>query len=157
MSLQNVTEKNPRKFSQVYESRGRSFLELAFETFPTRDYCLLTLPHTVPHSLLLDVFTLVPPRASNTFSHVLYIVHRDSLTADSLQGNGFNVYIYMQVKSSFLLSGMIHTCMHCYIFGFYISSSLFVCLSFHFVFVTCVLKLIQLDRLVAVNYNTCLN
>ncbi len=66
----------------LFESRVRAFLEAAFSTFPDRDYCLLTLPHTVPHSLLLEHFTLVPARPANTFSHVLYVAHRESSGAD---------------------------------------------------------------------------
>jgi Cilia- and flagella-associated protein 61, N-terminal domain len=50
-------------------------LEAAFEAFPGRNYCLLTVPFTVvePH---LRFFSAVQPKASATFSHALYVVHR---------------------------------------------------------------------------------
>jgi hypothetical protein len=66
----------------TFESRTVSFLRAAFDVFPNRDYCLLTLPHSAPRTPLLEHFTLCAARPANTFSHVLYLVHRHSLIPD---------------------------------------------------------------------------
>ena len=63
----------------AFDSRSRDFLKYAFDLYPDRDYLILTQPHTVPESTLLQKFTLVDKKANNTFHHVLYIIHRDSL------------------------------------------------------------------------------
>ena len=62
-----------------YESRSLDFLPMAFEAFPDREYCILTLPHAAPEFPLLRHFSRVPPRTISTFPHVLYVVHRDAL------------------------------------------------------------------------------
>jgi len=61
------------------DSRSVDFLKYAFNLFPDRDYLIVTQPHTVPENALLSKFTLVPKSMNNTFSHVLYIIHRDYL------------------------------------------------------------------------------
>jgi hypothetical protein len=63
----------------AFDSRSRDFLKYAFDLYPDRDYLILTQPHTVSESTLLQKFTLVEKKANNTFHHVLYIIHRDSL------------------------------------------------------------------------------
>jgi hypothetical protein len=63
----------------AFDSRSRDFLRYAFDLYPDRDYLILTQPHTVPESTLLQKFTLVDKKPHNTFHHVLYIIHRDSL------------------------------------------------------------------------------
>lgn len=63
----------------AFDSRSPDFLKYAFDLFPDREYLIVTQPHTVPENSLLSKFTLVPKSAENTFSHVLYIVHRDYL------------------------------------------------------------------------------
>lgn len=63
----------------AFDSRSRDFLRYAFDLYPDRDYLILTQPHTVPESTLLQKFSLVSKKSSNTFQHVLYIIHRDSL------------------------------------------------------------------------------
>lgn len=63
----------------AFDSRSRDFLRYAFDLYPDRDYLILTQPHTVPESTLLQKFSLVDKKAYNTFQHVLYIIHRDSL------------------------------------------------------------------------------
>jgi hypothetical protein len=67
----------------AYASRGRDFLAFAFEQFPDTDYLLLTLPSTCTPPPLLSSFTLVRPKPASTLSHVLYILHRDTLLATS--------------------------------------------------------------------------
>ena len=42
-----------------YDNRCGDFLEPAFELFPDREYCLLSLPHTSPEPALMSDFSLV--------------------------------------------------------------------------------------------------
>ena len=63
----------------AFDSRAVDFLNYAFDLFPDRDYLILTQPHTVAETSLLAKFTLAVKKPSNTFSHVLYILHRDAL------------------------------------------------------------------------------
>jgi hypothetical protein len=63
----------------AFDSRSQDFLKYAFDIYPDREYLIVTQPHTVAENSLLSKFTLVPKSAENTFSHVLYIVHRDYL------------------------------------------------------------------------------
>ncbi|TMW55487.1 hypothetical protein Poli38472_010369 [Pythium oligandrum] len=51
----------------------------AFAAFPDKAFCLLTLPTNAPEPSFLGLFTLVPPQATSTFSHVLYVLHRDAI------------------------------------------------------------------------------
>jgi hypothetical protein len=67
----------------AYASRGRDFLPFAFEQFVEKDYLLLTLPSTCTPPPILTAFTLVKPKPASTLSHVLYILHRDTLLATS--------------------------------------------------------------------------
>lgn len=63
----------------AFDCRSYDFLKHAFELFPDRDYLVVTMPHTIPENALLNKFNLVSKKAQNTFSHVLYIIHRDYL------------------------------------------------------------------------------
>lgn len=63
----------------AFDSRSKDFLKYAFECFPDRDYLIVTQPHTVAESSLLNKFTLVQKQSINTFQHVLYLIHRDYL------------------------------------------------------------------------------
>jgi hypothetical protein len=63
----------------AFDCRSYDFLKHAFELFPDRDYLIVTMPHTIPENALLNKFNLVGKKAQNTFSHVLYIFHRDYL------------------------------------------------------------------------------
>lgn len=69
----------------AFDSRSKDFLKHAFDRFPDRDYLIVTQPHTVAENSLLQKFTLVPKRPENTFTHVLYIIHRDELFEEDLQ------------------------------------------------------------------------
>ncbi|CAM9474951.1 unnamed protein product, partial [Discosporangium mesarthrocarpum] len=71
-----------------FESRAMDLLPHAFQLYPGRDYCVLTVPSEGAESVLLRHFTPVPARAGSAFSHVFYIMHRDSLPA----------YKYMRVS-----------------------------------------------------------
>lgn len=63
----------------AFDSRSKDFLKYAFDLFPDRDYLIVTQPHTIAENALLNKFCLVEKKAENTFSHVLYIIHRDYL------------------------------------------------------------------------------
>ncbi len=78
----------------AFDSRAKVFLKYAFERFPDRDYLIVTQPHTVSENSLLQKFTLVPKKSENTFSHVLYIIHRDSLYE-------LDLYVERTVSSDF--------------------------------------------------------
>lgn len=68
----------------AFDSRSKDFLKHAFDRFPDRDYLIVTQPHTVAENSLLQKFTLVNKKPENTFTHVLYIIHRDSLFEEDL-------------------------------------------------------------------------
>lgn len=63
----------------MFDCRSKDFLKYAFEMFPDRDYLIITQPHSIAENALLSKFTLVPKKSVNTFSHVLYVLHRDQL------------------------------------------------------------------------------
>ena len=88
----NPDETKPAAFAvtlfcldDLYEPRARDFLRKAFMLYPDREYCIVTLPHTSAESSLLSNFTMVAPRPSSTFSHVLYLLHRDGLLASEVR------------------------------------------------------------------------
>uniref|UniRef100_A0A1Y1KGI0 Cilia- and flagella-associated protein 61 N-terminal domain-containing protein n=2 Tax=Photinus pyralis TaxID=7054 RepID=A0A1Y1KGI0_PHOPY len=54
-------------------------LQAAFECFPERDYCILSIPSTCPPFPLLNLFVRVAPRATSTYPHELYLLHRNSV------------------------------------------------------------------------------
>ena len=62
-----------------FDSRSKDFLKYAFDLFPDRDYLIVTQPHTIAENTLLNKFSVVPKKSENTFSHVLYVLHRDQL------------------------------------------------------------------------------
>lgn len=68
----------------AFDSRSKDFLKHAFDRYPDRDYLIVTQPHTVAENSLLQKFALVPKKSENTFTHVLYIIHRDSLYEEDL-------------------------------------------------------------------------
>jgi flagellar biosynthesis GTPase FlhF len=61
-------------------ARASEFLQPAFELFPDKEYCILTLPHDCQPTSLMPFFYQVPSKPSSTFGYVLYIVHRAALT-----------------------------------------------------------------------------
>merc|ERR1719238_1462229 len=64
---------------QAYQTQALDFLLPAFSLYPDKDYCIITQPHTAPNTPLLNALTIVPPQPQNTFSHVLYLIHRAAL------------------------------------------------------------------------------
>jgi len=67
-----------------FDSRSKDLLQYAFDLFPNRDYLIVTQPHTVAENSLFNKFTLAQKKSENTFSHVLYIFHRDYLMEQDL-------------------------------------------------------------------------
>lgn len=67
---------------EAFDSRAAEFLLPAFHLFSDRDYCIVTVPHNVGESQLLTNFTQIASKPLSTFSHTLYVFHRDSLTID---------------------------------------------------------------------------
>lgn len=63
----------------------------AFASFPDKDFCLLTLPTTAPEPAFLEFFTFVPPKPNSTFTHSLYLLHRDAISFLSPASQGVNV------------------------------------------------------------------
>lgn len=63
----------------AFDSRATDFLKYAFDEYPERDYLIITQPHPVVESELLRKFSHPGKKTKNTFQHVLYIMHRDSL------------------------------------------------------------------------------
>ncbi len=66
---------------QEHGSRTCDILESAFECFPDKEYCALTLPNDKYERLLLPYFFQIPVRDGASLSHSLYAIHRDSLRA----------------------------------------------------------------------------
>eukprot|EP00613_Pedinella_sp_CCMP2098_P039092 CAMPEP_0171776582 /NCGR_PEP_ID=MMETSP0991-20121206/57242_1 /TAXON_ID=483369 /ORGANISM="non described non described, Strain CCMP2098" /LENGTH=140 /DNA_ID=CAMNT_0012383073 /DNA_START=14 /DNA_END=433 /DNA_ORIENTATION=- len=66
-----------------FECRSHDFLPAAFEQFPDKQYAVLTVPTTVlTEPALVRGHTAVPPLPGTSFSHTLFVVHRDSLLAE---------------------------------------------------------------------------
>mmetsp|Transcript_34298 Transcript_34298/g.80184 ORF Transcript_34298/g.80184 Transcript_34298/m.80184 type:complete len:1541 (+) Transcript_34298:74-4696(+) len=64
---------------QQFQTQALDFLLPAFSLYPEKDYCIITQPHTAPNTPLLNAFTIIPPQPQNTFSHVLYLIHRAAI------------------------------------------------------------------------------
>eukprot|EP01028_Stygiella_incarcerata_P011318 TRINITY_DN633_c0_g1_i1.p1 TRINITY_DN633_c0_g1~~TRINITY_DN633_c0_g1_i1.p1 ORF type:complete len:1136 (-),score=318.35 TRINITY_DN633_c0_g1_i1:525-3932(-) len=65
--------------SEFFESRAIDFLAPAFELFPEKEYCILTVPYTTTGLELLNVFGEVPARTNNTYAHALFLFSKYSL------------------------------------------------------------------------------
>ncbi|ETV87962.1 hypothetical protein H257_01360 [Aphanomyces astaci] len=64
----------------AYLVRSTEFLRFAFSLFPHKEYCVVTVAPLSTPPLVLASFTLVPPKPSSTYSHCLYLLHRDALS-----------------------------------------------------------------------------
>ncbi|GMH79437.1 hypothetical protein TL16_g08145 [Triparma laevis f. inornata] len=62
-------------------SRSIDFLPHAFRAFPDKDYCILTVPSSASETPLLSSFNPVRSKSGSTFSHCLYVLHKDALFA----------------------------------------------------------------------------
>ena len=63
----------------VYDSQVVKMLQPAFDLFPDKDYCIMTMPHTAKKASLTRHFIPVVERLGGNFSHTLYVCHRASL------------------------------------------------------------------------------
>ncbi|KAG7378070.1 hypothetical protein PHYPSEUDO_010587 [Phytophthora pseudosyringae] len=61
-------------------SSSADLLVAAFATFPTRDYCLLTLPTHAREPPCLAFFSQITARPASAFTHALYVLHRDAIS-----------------------------------------------------------------------------
>ncbi|CAF1621244.1 unnamed protein product, partial [Adineta ricciae] len=68
--------------SEVYEKRSFDFLQKAFDMFPDRDYCIISIPQMVPEFPLLQSFVRIPPRVHLPNIQELYLFHRAGLLRD---------------------------------------------------------------------------
>ncbi|CAF0869342.1 unnamed protein product [Adineta steineri] len=68
--------------SEVYEKRSYDFLQKAFDMFPDRDYCIISIPQMVPEFPLLQSFIRIPPRVHLPNIQELYLFHRAGLLRD---------------------------------------------------------------------------
>jgi len=84
INSQNAIVINLFCIDENYESRSIDFLKYAFKLFPDREYIILTQPHTIPESSLLQPFSQIPKKQASSFDHVLYLIHKDSLLFNNL-------------------------------------------------------------------------
>jgi adenylate kinase len=61
-------------------SSSSDLLVAAFATFPSRDYCLLTLPTQAREPPCLAFFSRITARPASAFTHALYVLHRDAIS-----------------------------------------------------------------------------
>ncbi|KAG5861828.1 hypothetical protein JTB14_024600 [Gonioctena quinquepunctata] len=52
--------------------------EAAFECFPERDYCVMSLPSTNPVNKIIKYFVRAVPRPTGAFPYELYVMHKKS-------------------------------------------------------------------------------
>ncbi|XP_043913017.1 cilia- and flagella-associated protein 61 [Protopterus annectens] len=64
---------------EKYETRSMDFLPYAFQLYPEKDFCIITVPRLVPEFPLLQTFVRVGPRSCSTLSQELYVFHRSGL------------------------------------------------------------------------------
>jgi hypothetical protein len=64
---------------QAFESRSSDFLIHAFDCFQSKDYLVITQPHTYYENALLEHFIKVEKKIDSLFSDMIYIVHREAL------------------------------------------------------------------------------
>ncbi|XP_039981773.1 cilia- and flagella-associated protein 61 isoform X2 [Xiphias gladius] len=62
-----------------YEMRSVDFIPYVFKLFPDLDFCVMTVPTLSPEFPLLQSFLRVPPRATRSLPHELYVFHRVGL------------------------------------------------------------------------------
>ncbi|KAF5296312.1 hypothetical protein FQA39_LY12529 [Lamprigera yunnana] len=57
-------------------------LEAAFECYPDREYCVISLPSTCPPFPTLDHFVHIAPRSTSIYAHELYVVHKNAINSN---------------------------------------------------------------------------
>ncbi|KAF4044691.1 Adenylate kinase domain-containing protein [Phytophthora infestans] len=86
-------------------SSSADLLVAAFATFPTRDYCLLTLPTHAREPPCLAFFSRITARPASAFTHALYVLHRDAISFFCPQtSDGRGVLQSVQIDVQRLLS-----------------------------------------------------
>lgn len=65
-----------------FSEQALDFMQFAFEMFPTRDYCVVSLSHTSRIPSILSSFSQAMPTPEKLSSNVLYLLHRYSLLTD---------------------------------------------------------------------------
>jgi hypothetical protein len=63
----------------------------------------MTQTHTVPENALLNKFILVNKKPHNTFSHVLYIIHKDTVFCENMLVEPCGMNALIRCKNSLLL------------------------------------------------------
>lgn len=56
-----------------------SLFESAYDCFPDKDYCVMTIPCAVDEASLSNFFANVPPRCDGVFDQNLYVMHKNTL------------------------------------------------------------------------------
>lgn len=96
--------------SEEHETAAAAtLLAAAFDAFPDKDYCLLTLPPDSPEVPLLATFTRLLPPPGASLVESLYLCHRFALLED------FQVPLHVSaatVITVLLLCSMSATCDH---------------------------------------------
>uniref|UniRef100_A0A670Y9B6 L-amino-acid oxidase n=1 Tax=Pseudonaja textilis TaxID=8673 RepID=A0A670Y9B6_PSETE len=64
---------------EQHETRSLDFLHFAFELFPDKDFCIITVPHMVPEFHLIQSFVRIIPFSNCTLDQELYVFHRSGL------------------------------------------------------------------------------
>jgi len=64
---------------EKYEARSIDFLPAVFNLFESRDFAVITVPHTVAEFPLLHYFQRVSPKPCSTFTQELYLFNRNGL------------------------------------------------------------------------------
>lgn len=54
----------------------------AYDCFPDKDYCVMTVPSTIDEASLSFFFASVPPRYDGVMNQNLYIMHKNTLLDD---------------------------------------------------------------------------
>ena len=78
---------------RTHDSRAFEMIKAAFDLFPDKEYCTLSLPHDTQETALTPYFSYAPPRTCSSkrgrdpanFSHALYVFQRDSIRAFDLR------------------------------------------------------------------------
>lgn len=91
---------------EKYESRSLDFLPRAFEMFPDKDFCIITLPPNVPEFALIQNFFRVTPKVTNKLNQELYVFHRSGLAKNFIVREANKTSDYLAVEK---LVGNIHS------------------------------------------------
>lgn len=63
----------------VYDSQVVKMLQPAFDLFPDKDYCIMTVPHSAKKASIMRHLIPAREKLGGNFSHSLYVCHRASL------------------------------------------------------------------------------